>query len=38
MRHESLRVPGKNYRMFGGRPLYHHIIVQLSSARRCRRS
>ena len=29
MRHESRRVPGKNYRMFGGRPLYHHVILQL---------
>jgi len=29
MRHESRRVPGKNYRSFAGRPLYHQIILQL---------
>ena len=29
MRHHSQRVPGKNYRPFGGRPLYHHIISTL---------
>ena len=29
MRHSSERVPGKNYRKFGGRPLYHHIIGAL---------
>jgi CMP-N-acetylneuraminic acid synthetase len=29
MRHESRRVPGKNYRPFAGRPLYHHVILQL---------
>jgi CMP-N-acetylneuraminic acid synthetase len=29
MRHQSERVPGKNYRMFGGKPLYHHIIASL---------
>lgn len=29
MRHESERVPGKNYRLFGGRPLYHHIVSSL---------
>jgi CMP-N-acetylneuraminic acid synthetase len=29
MRHESRRVPGKNYRAFAGRPLYHQIILQL---------
>ena len=29
MRHQSLRVPGKNYRPFAGRPLYHHIIDTL---------
>lgn len=29
MRHHSERVPGKNYRMFAGRPLYHHIIKTL---------
>lgn len=31
MRHESERVPGKNYRMFHGRPLFHHILETLSS-------
>jgi CMP-N-acetylneuraminic acid synthetase len=29
MRHQSERVPGKNYRMFAGKPLYHHIISSL---------
>ncbi len=29
MRHNSERVPGKNYRPFAGRPLYHHIVGQL---------
>lgn len=29
MRHHSERVPGKNYRHFGGRPLYQHIIQTL---------
>lgn len=29
MRHQSERVPGKNYRLFDGRPLYHHIINTL---------
>lgn len=29
MRHESGRVPGKNYRQFGDRPLYHHILKTL---------
>lgn len=29
MRHHSERVPGKNYRPFAGRPLYHHIISSL---------
>ena len=29
MRHNSERVPGKNYRPFGGRELYHHIIESL---------
>lgn len=30
MRHNSERVPGKNYRPFGGRELYHHIIEALT--------
>ena len=29
MRHSSERVPGKNYRSFAGKPLYHHIITSL---------
>lgn len=34
MRHDSLRVPGKNYRQFAGRPLYHQIILQLQQCPR----
>jgi CMP-N-acetylneuraminic acid synthetase len=29
MRHDSKRVPGKNWRKLGDRPLYHHIIRSL---------
>jgi CMP-N-acetylneuraminic acid synthetase len=29
MRHQSERVPGKNYRPFAGKPLYHYIIRSL---------
>ena len=29
IRHNSERVPGKNYRLFGGKELYHHIIESL---------
>lgn len=29
MRHSSERVPGKNYRLLGGIPLYHHIVRAL---------
>ena len=29
MRHNSERVPGKNYRSFAGKPLYHHIVQNL---------
>jgi CMP-N-acetylneuraminic acid synthetase len=29
MRHDSERVPGKNYRPFAGVPLYHHIVISL---------
>ena len=29
MRHSSERVPGKNYRTFGDRPLFHHIVGTL---------
>ena len=31
MRHHSQRVPGKNYRLLGGKPLFHHIIKTLLS-------
>lgn len=33
MRHESERVPGKNYRLFNGRPLYHYIVRSLLKCR-----
>jgi CMP-N-acetylneuraminic acid synthetase len=29
MRHHSLRVPGKNYRLLAGKPLYQHILDTL---------
>src|SRR5436190_4170344 len=29
MRHASQRVPGKNYRSFADRPLYHHVVSSL---------
>jgi CMP-N-acetylneuraminic acid synthetase len=29
MRHHSQRVPGKNYRLLAGKPLFHHIIQTL---------
>lgn len=29
MRHHSERVPGKNYRLFAGEPLYRHIVRSL---------
>lgn len=29
MRHESERVPGKNYRTFADRPLFHHVVGTL---------
>ena len=29
MRHSSERVPGKNYRILGDRPLYHHVVGML---------
>lgn len=29
MRHHSQRVPGKNYRLLAGKPLFHHIIHTL---------
>src|SRR5688572_29098720 len=29
MRHVSERVPGKNYRLFAGSPLYHRVVETL---------
>ena len=29
MRHHSQRVPGKNYRLLAGKPLFHHVIQTL---------
>ena len=29
MRHTSVRVPGKNYRLLAGKPLFHHILSTL---------
>ena len=29
MRHHSQRVPGKNYRLLAGKPLFHHILNSL---------
>ena len=29
MRHHSQRVPGKNYRILAGKPLFHHVIKTL---------
>lgn len=34
MRHESERVPGKNYRRLGNRPLFHHIVETLLASPR----
>jgi CMP-N-acetylneuraminic acid synthetase len=31
MRHLSQRVPGKNFRLLAGRPLFHHILMRLLS-------
>ena len=31
MRHNSERVPGKNYRPMAGKPLFHHIINTLQA-------
>lgn len=33
MRHSSERVPGKNYRDFAGKPLFHHVIESLLSVK-----
>ncbi len=32
MRHDSVRVPGKNWRLLGGKPLFCHIVDSLRSA------
>jgi CMP-N-acetylneuraminic acid synthetase len=34
MRHQSERVPSKNYRSFAGKPLYHHILDALLASSR----
>jgi CMP-N-acetylneuraminic acid synthetase len=34
MRHDSERVPGKNYRPLGGRPLFHHVVDALRASGR----
>jgi CMP-N-acetylneuraminic acid synthetase len=34
MRHDSERLPGKNYRPFRGEPLYRHIVRELASCAR----
>jgi CMP-N-acetylneuraminic acid synthetase len=31
MRHHSERVPGKNYRLLAGKPLFHHILETLQA-------
>lgn len=31
MRHHSVRVPEKNYRQIGGKPLFHHILETLQN-------
>ena len=31
MRHHSVRVPGKNYKPLGGKPLFHHILGTLQA-------
>lgn len=33
MRHSSERVRGKNYRLFAGKPLYHHVLTMLGKSR-----
>ncbi|MFZ1041242.1 MAG: acylneuraminate cytidylyltransferase family protein [Anaerolineales bacterium] len=33
MRHHSQRVPGKNYRLLAGKPLFHHIVETLLAVR-----
>ncbi|HEX5165047.1 MAG TPA: hypothetical protein VFV93_06600, partial [Thermomicrobiales bacterium] len=34
MRHESERVPGKNYRLLAGKPLFHYILQSLLASPR----
>jgi CMP-N-acetylneuraminic acid synthetase len=34
MRHDSERVPGKNYRPLGGKPLFHHVLETLLASPR----
>lgn len=34
IREHSQRVPGKNFRLFAGKPLYHHVIETLKACRR----
>lgn len=29
MRHDSVRVPGKNFKPMAGKPLFHHILNTL---------
>ncbi|PKN88680.1 MAG: acylneuraminate cytidylyltransferase [Chloroflexi bacterium HGW-Chloroflexi-8] len=31
MRHHSVRVPGKNYKLIAGKPLFHHILTTLQN-------
>lgn len=33
MRHSNERIPGKNYRDFAGKPLFHHIVTALQQCR-----
>ncbi len=37
MRHQSVRVPGKNYRMLAGKPLYQHILDSLLTCEKINR-
>lgn len=37
MRHSSERVPGKNYRLFNGKPLFHHVLATLLDVPRIER-
>lgn len=33
MRHDSERVPGKNFRLFNGRPLFHYVLETLQAVK-----